>query len=330
MRFIQICIYFCALSLFAQQPNKLGFETKISSYISSEEELPFWFTASDYGTVPNQNNGLAYFSLYSEKEVNPSKLSFNYKIATTGFVTENKNDVFINELYGSFHYKNWELIIGSQNDKMVLEGLSSSNGNIVKSINARAYPGIKLQTNGYLKLPFAKKWLSVSGYYADYILNDKRVIDNTKLHTKRLYFKSKLSEKLDLITGLTHYAQWGGTSPEYGKQPQTFKDYLRVVTGSSGDANATIGDQMNALGNQLGSYRLALHYNGLNTNWKFYYSHLFEDASGREMQNWRDGLYGLFIDFKQPQSLVSHVLTEFTHTKHMSGSNAPDDADGGR
>lgn len=41
-------------------------------------------------------------------------------------------------------------------------------------------------------------------------------------------------------------------------------------------------------------------------------------------------MYGIFIDFKQPKALVSHLLTEFTYTKHMSGSNPPDDANKGR
>ena len=64
---------------------------------------------------------------------------------------------------------------------------------------------------------------------------------------------------------------------------------------------------------------MQLNYVGEKLNWNFYYSHLFEDRSGREFQNWRDGLYGFFIDFKKPKALISHLLTEFTYTKHASG-----------
>ena len=46
------------------------------------------------------------------------------------------------------------------------------------------------------------------------------------------------------------------------------------------------------------------------------------------MNNWQDGLYGIFVDFKKNKSLVNSVLLEFTHTKNMSNypisSSGPD------
>jgi len=33
-----------------------------------------------------------------------------------------------------------------------------------------------------------------------------------------------------------------------------------------------------------------------------------------------DALYGFFIDLKKPENFITHVLAEFTYTKHMSGS----------
>jgi hypothetical protein len=67
-----------------------------------------------------------------------------------------------------------------------------------------------------------------------------------------------------------------------------------------------------------------MNYKAPQTNLHFYYSHPFEDGSGMELQNWMDGLYGLMIDLKQPEASISHILTEFTYTKNMSGANPPD------
>jgi len=74
----------------------------------------------------------------------------------------------------------------------------------------------------------------------------------------------------------------------------------------------------------LGAYLVQLNYTAEKTNLSFYYSHLFEDGSGMEFQNWMDGLYGFMIDLKKPTAPVTHILTEFTYTKNMSGANPPD------
>ena len=151
-------------------------------------------------------------------------------------------------------------------------------------------------------------------------MDDVRFVDNTNLHHKSLHLKSTLSPTLEVITGIDHYAQWGGTSPEYGPQPSSFKDYIKILFGAEGGGSATLNDQFNALGNHLGAYLLQVNYKGQNANYIFYYSHPFEDTSGREMANWQDGLYGVFVDFKKEKSIVSSLLLEFTYTRDMSAS----------
>ena len=161
--------------------------------------------------------------------------------------------------------------------------------------------------------------LQVKANFAHYFMDDTRFVDNTNLHHKSLYFKTTLSPTFEIIAGLDHYAQWGGSSPQYGAQPTSFKDYIKVVFGAEGGDNALDQhDQFNALGNHVGSYLLQFNYNKENIGLNFYYSHPFEDTSGREMTNWQDGLYGVFVDFKKNKSIVNSVLLEFTYTKNMS------------
>ena len=232
-----------------------------------------------------------------------------------------RDNYFINELYVTLKFKGIQLDLGSKNDAIKWEGLSTSNGDIIKSTNTRAFPGFNLKTTDYLKLPFAKKWLRVKANYAEYLLNDKRIVDGAHLHHKSLYFKSILSDKFSLIAGMDHYVQWGGNSKEYGNTPFSFKDYIRINIGYSGGEGALINDQINALGNTVGAYLFQMNYTGEKTNWNAYWSHPFEDRSGRELSNYPDALYGLFIDLKKPKSIITHILAEFSYTKHMSGSS---------
>ena len=315
---LSLFLFVIFLQVYSQK-NPLNYTFELNTGISTKSTLPFWMSANKFGAVPTSNHISLYSSIFSGFKQSNSIVDFSYKASFTGYAA-NKNHLLINELYGSLRYKKWLLDIGIKHGQVLWEGLSSSNGNIVMSTNARSFPGYNLQLVHYIKLPFAKKWLAVKGNYADYLLNDKRVVENARLHHKSIYFRSTLNAKVELIMGINHYVQWGGTSYVRGKLPAGFSNYIKVVTGQSGGSDALQTEKNNALGNHIGSYLLQLNYSGTKLNWSFYYSHLFEDRSGRELTNWRDGLYGIFIDFKKPTSLLTHFLGEFTYTKHMSGS----------
>lgn len=290
----------------------------LSGNYSTKENLPFWMTANKFGTVPNENNAILQTSIFSDYSHQNKKFDFSFKASGVGFIAKEKK-VFIDELYAGVKYKNlFELEIGSKNDAFIYEGLSSSNGNILKSGNARAYPGINFKTVGFITLPFAKKWLQAEFNFAEYILNDKRYVSNAHLHHKSLHLKFLLNKKLNLVAGLDHYVQWAGTNIKGKKKPSGFKNYLKVISGASGGGDASLSDQINALGNHIGAYTLQLNHKG-NTNWSIYISHPFEDTSGRELHNIIDNIYGVFIDFNKTKSPINQLLFEVTHTKHMSG-----------
>lgn len=319
--FLAVVVLFFCVKTQAQKSN-IEYAVALNSGIATAESMPFWMLANRFGAIPDvASYGLVEAGITSNNNRLTNELTFNYKASIIGGSEVSKNNLFINELYGGLQYKNWELAVGVKHQELYWEGLSSSNGSITMATNARSYPGYNLSLIKFVKLPFARKWLSVKGNYGDYFLNDKRMVSDARLHIKSLYLKSKLSPKLEMITGLNHYAQWAGTSLKHGKQPSGFKNYLRVISGSSGGSDATGGDQINVIGNQLGSYVLQFNYKGNKHNWNFYWSHPFEDRSGRELMNYPDGLYGFFMDFKKPKALISHVLAEVTYTKHASGDD---------
>ncbi len=312
--FLLCFISVCSLK---SQSKDLQYAIKTSAGFSSDTTLPFWLVANQYGSVPDSDYGLLNTSVFKTFDTPETLFDVTYKASVTGFIAQ-ENKLLVNELYLGVRFKNILLDIGIKNDAIAWHNLSSSNGSIIKSNNARAMPGINIKTNNYVTLPFAKSWLQVKGNFAHYFMDDTRFVDYTNLHHKSLHIKTSLSPVFEIIAGLDHYAQWGGTSPQFGPQPSSFKDYIKVVFGAEGGDNATANDQFNALGNHIGAYILQFNYQGQKANYNFYYSHPFEDTSGREMTNWQDGLYGVFIDFKKQKAAITHLLAEFTHTKNMS------------
>jgi hypothetical protein len=325
---IFLLVSFLFLNKVFSQESTIRYQVELNSNISSQDSLTFWQTANKFGAIPNSNTAQISAGLFRDfkDELEYGTVDYALGAQVTSSLAD-RNETIINQLYASARWGKVQLDAGVKHREVLFEGLSSSNGEITYSNNARSIPGYNIYLIDFVKLPFAKKWLSFKGNYSDYLLNDKRAVDNARLHHKSLHFKYKLSEKLELITGLNHYVQWGGTSSTFGKQPSSFKDYLRVITAQSGGSDSTIGDQINALGNTLGSYLVQLNYSGEKTNWNFYWSHPFEDRSGRELSNYPDALYGVFIDLKKPNGLISHISTEVTYTKHGSG-NSPHYRDG--
>ena len=310
-------LYLIPLCSLQSQTKDVNYTIHSSTGLSSDTTLPFWLVANQHGAVPNSDYGLLNTAIFKDYDTPDALFDFSYKASATGFIAQ-ENKLLLNELYLGVRFKNIVLDLGAKNDAVLWNNLSSSNGNIIKSINARAMPGVNIKTNKFITLPFAKSWLEVKGNFAHYFMNDTRFVDNTNLHHKSLYLKTTLSPTFEVIAGLDHYAQWGGSSPQYGAQPSSLSDYIKVVFGAEGGDNALETDQNNALGNHLGAYLLQLNYNKENIGLNFYYSHPFEDTSGREMSNWQDGLYGVFVDFKKNKSMLNSILLEFTYTKNMS------------
>ena len=310
------------LSLSAQN-KPINYLVESTSALSSDKMMPFWLTSNTRAQVPNSNVFQLHTGVFSDFSTEEDKFDISYKAAFTGY-TAATNELFVDELYLGLRYNQIQLHLGVKHGDLLWNGISSSNGNIAMSNNARSFPGYNFELADFLYIPFLNNKLAVKASYGDFLMNDNRVVDNTRLHAKSIVFKTVLSNRLDMITGLYHYAQWAGTSPEYGKQPSGFKNYLRIVFGSVGGVDAEQRDQNNALGNHLGTYLLQFDYKGDKQNWSFYWSHLFEDGSGRELDNFPDALYGLNVDFKAPESFVSHLLTEFTYTANMSGGSTLD------
>jgi len=311
------------VTLAAQEKNGFTPEFRLSqtTLVSSGNDLPFWMTANQNGVFTMQNNSYLLFQAGMNRGLERDSLKkwgYTYG-ANMVYGYAGSSDFHPDEYWFGIRFKQLVLKAGAQSDPLVYGGLSSTNGNMYRSRNARPVPGLSLSTNGYIPFLFAKKWLSFRFTYEEGILKDKRFVTNAHLHHKNLYFRALLSPSLSLSLGLGHYVFWGGVSPIYGQLPG-WNEYLRYISGWEGGDGATLYDQMNVAGNQLGSYNLEIVKNWAHTITTFYWNHPFEDKSGMEFDNLRDGLWGMHITTKNRSGFFTDFVYEYMNTCNQSGS----------
>jgi hypothetical protein len=318
-RLIPILVLLLTFTSQAQQPIHLSF--KNSTLASTDSLLPFWFNANRDGKVANMGSflNLTDLFIFQSYKTSGTALSYTWGVnAVAGFGETNYYQ--LNRAYAGISLKGWELKGGRFYDPEHYEGLSTTNGNLVRSRNARPHPRLRFATHGYKPMPFIKNKLHFRAEYTEGLLNDNRFVTGTRLHHKSFYLKVNPSPTWELEGGLEHFVMWGGTSPveAIGKMPSGFKAYLQYITGSSGDETFPGTDQMNVAGNQLGTYqfRATKQITGLDAT--FYLSHLFEDLSGMNWRNWPDNLLGLHISMKGKDKLITDVVYEYTHTRQQS------------
>lgn len=291
----------------------------ILSYASSGDELPFWFTSNRDGIFMGSNSTYQLGMLeLMRKMKDPGEMKWDFTYGTSLLYGYGENSqTQINQYFAGVGYKKMLLTLGAQSDPIRYGGLSSTNGNLYASNNARPLPGLKLSSRGWIKTPFCQKNLSFSFVFEEKLCDNDRLVQNAHLHHKNLYFRYK-KNRWHFKIGLEHYSFWGGTHPTYGQLPEGLSDYLRGITGRAGGADAPQTDQANAAGNQLGEYVIEVEQNFSTSTLTIYWNHLFEDGSGRELANWRDGLWGIHL--RRNKGFLSEILYEFMHTKHQSGS----------
>lgn len=299
-----------------------GIET--FGYVANEQ-LPFWTFTNTYGRLGPETNGLVYAFAKADYALSPNS---SIVIKASGVARDGIDpSVQRAELYASFRNSWIDITIGSKDFTDNTYELSTVRRNILFSSNTRALPGISIQNAAPITL---FKNFSVDGTIAHFILNDDRFVDNVNVHYKNLYFNWNFNESSSVRFGLQHVAQWGGTSPLRGEQPDGFSDFTKIFFGKGGGENADFVDQANTLGNHIGSYSVT--YKKRNTDavdFDIYYQSLFEDRSGLELNNFPDGVWGISVSPKSSK-LFKTFLYEYIQTTSQSGSPTAIENPGGQ
>jgi hypothetical protein len=312
---------FLLISTFSKAQNPIQISVSNTTLAATDSILPFWFAANQHGKIQSNNSFLNISELIVEKGYKPG---FNSKLATTwggDFIAAfgNSNYYQINRAFAGISFKGWELKGGMFYDEVKYAGLSTSNGNIARSGNARPVPMIRLSTLAFKPVPFVQNWLSFKAEYDEGFLNDGRYVDGAHLHHKSLYFNIHPSPKWNFELGFEHYAMWGGTSQNenIGDLPEGWNAYWHYIFALPGDENFLATDQDNISGNQLGTYQLKYERNLSQMKIAVYVSHPWEDNSGLNWHNWADNIIGVHFDFHNKKALITDIVYEFTNTRQQ-------------
>ncbi len=316
----------------AGQPEALlqpALTVGVESLIAGSNGLPFWLSHNRYGqygrygSYTQTGSAIGYTEACLTGGHTVQRLTLTYEAGFEAITARSGSDLRLH-LVARAHNKWLLLQAGTLREPEAYSGLSSTNGNLVRSVNFRPYPAIALSTNGYLPLGFTNNRVQIRAEYREGWLNDNRMVQHARLHHKSLYAKynthTNAGTGLTFTAGIDHFVLWGGRSEQQGCLPQGLSDYLRYITGSQGDEGFVEGDQINVAGNQLGAYRLGASKSGPHFLLQLYLSHPFEDRSGMELDNWRDNLYGVYLQKVEREGLLQGILYEYTHTKQQSGA----------
>ncbi|MCG9970406.1 capsule assembly Wzi family protein [Christiangramia crocea] len=330
MRKYSLAIFFCFLVFELSAQNiDYGVDLEGIGQLYSGETSPFWLHTNNRGRLDEKTHISTLLSGTGNIQISDSTY---FRLGVGALYKDGfENGVRLDEVYFEYKSRKIGVVLGKKHKEDLFQGLSASNENILWSLNSPSIPGIRIFTT----TPIFLRENHGIGFMAgleEYLLNDDRYVRDSRLHHKSFHFVFKNQRDLQIALGVQHFVQWAGISPDYGKLPNSFEDYIKVFTGTSGDPVG--GEEVNALGNQIGSYEIRLNTKIKDLDFQFLYNHIFEDASGMKMGNFPDGRYAIYVEDNRDEFWGSPWLKafmyEFYYTKNQSRdrmSSAIDGAD---
>lgn len=313
---LSILLFITILTAYGQ---KLESSIQSTALFGSSDNLPFWMTHNQLGKYSSMGN----YQELTEGQLSgsihwPGKFTLGYGTDMVLLISEKGADPKIIQAYLGLSDKVIRLQAGAFADEELMGGLSSSNGDLLRSLNYRPIPKVRLSTPGFIPFLWAKSWFSFKAEYDEAILTDERIVSRPHLHHKSLMFRLHNALNTRFTFGLNHYVFWGGHSEQYGQFPDRPKDYIRYVTAASGGGDYLDTDRLNAAGSQLGSYLFSLERDFQKFHVEIRVSHPFEDGSGMGFEN-KDNLYTFHWRKNATGSLLDELVIEYLYTKHQSG-----------
>lgn len=328
----------------AQIEKGLSYNVEAGATLSRGANTPFWLVANKHGLSSIQKNN-AYLSAGIFRELEKDK-KFTYGFGLEMAVMEHFTSRYVvQQAYADVRYRFWELSVGSKERGSELKNDALSTGGMTFSTNARPIPQVRISIPEYIPFPGTREWIHVKAHIAygkftddrfqrDFTQGHSKYNKDTYYHSKAGYVKLE-HEKFPLTVefGMEMAAQFGGdchyADGTVVPTPNGIMAFFRAFIPMSGGSGASESDQINILGNHLGSYNMSAEYRFPTWKVRGYYEHFFDDGSGMMMKYgmWRDCLTGLEVTLpKNP--VVSSVVGEFLYTKHQSGAfHTPDGTD---
>lgn len=314
--------------------NHLMYDVEMFGSAATGDNTPFWQTSNRYGTVPLEaGNGYMRGKIRNHQSINKD---FYWAAGFDALVVAPRyRNAYIQQAFAEIGYKSVRLTVGSKEQYRSLFDKQLSSGDMMQSPNARPIPEIDISIPQFLTIPYTKGWGQIKGnmavgrsfdtdYLEDFIQQPGQYYPKNCLWHHKSFFLRVKDTKGNFPAyasfGLRHVAQWGGTStdPALGKQPDSFKDFIRIFFLKSGGEQASESDQVNALGAHHFAYDFHLGFRQPGWEVQGYHQHIASDKSGVMMYNGADGLWGLQLDlYRFPW--MEKLVVEYITTRDQSG-----------
>lgn len=319
----------------------LTYQLETGATAGGGDYAPLWFTANRNGLSSVDPN-----SAYLEAGLTYNirlKHHWDIKAGLTLATAANNTSAFIlQQAYTDISWRFLNLSIGSKERDPYGKNPQLSSGGMVEGNNTRPVPQVRIGIEEFTNVPFTNGWLRVRGHVAygrftddrwqrDWVNPGKQYVDNILYHSKSLMFSIGKKEQFpfELDFGMIMGAQFGGNVYEYDanrnktqiySMPSGIKEFFDVFIPGKGGDDTPWGEQVNILGNHVGSWNYSLSYYLNDWKFKLYYEHLFEDHSQMfyEYGRWKDGHIGVEVTFPANR-WISSLVWEGLATKDQTG-----------
>ena len=343
--FVGLLLLAVGMSASAQErSDTLHYKIEAGGGIGKGDYTPFWLTANKHGFASVHKN-YAYLRAATFYASDASK-DFHVEAGLDMAVAYNFDaSYYLQQAYADLNYRCLQLSIGSKERWSELNNPLLSSGGLTHSGNARPIPQVRAGIPEYQPFPGTNKWLKVKGYISygmftddafqkDFIGGKGKRAEKVLYHSKEIFFQIGKKERYPFILdlGLEMAAQFSGRTYVNEKLKLDMmadaKDFYRVLIASGAGSDKPQGEQLNVLGNYVGSWNFGLTWYAPN-GWTIrpYYEHFFDDHSQMFWDHqqhfwdytWKDGLIGLEV--KLPKNpFVSNFVYEYLGMKDQSGA----------
>jgi hypothetical protein len=276
------------------------------------ERLPFWLSANQYGTVDPASANVALRMGAHRPFTDDSGFDYAFGAEVLGRASQS-GTVTLHELYGRLRYGQLRLTAGRREQIVGRVDTSLSLGSVTRSRNAPPLPRVTLSTDGYTLVPGTAGGLAVRGFLTHGWLGNDRFVRDAFLHGKSFYLRLLSPDfPVAVHAGITHYAQWGGTSPLRGPQASSLEEWTDVafLTDVFFTEDRTEAETQRSNANHLGMYDFSVGVNLGGWKGRAYRQFYHEDVASLWFRNVWDGLWGVSLRQEDEAALVSAILWE--------------------
>lgn len=311
-------IFFFDHSLYSQIKT-LDYSLETGALGALGHEMPFWMVSDQFGLfTPDRFNAYGRVGVFSHLSKG-KKIDYDYGLQMVDRYGKN-NQFYLQQAYARLKLYFFNIQAGSINETFGNQDSSLSSGGLMWSGNARPMPKVSVIVPDYTPIPFTKGYFEFKGGMSHGWFENNQYQRNVWLHHKYYYLQFGGKLPVHIHYGFHHFAQWGGETTGSGKLPHGFKDFIKIFFAKNGGSDAPLSEEINRLGNHLGSRNFGLDISLRKYNVSTYWQTIFEDGSGLAYRNISDGLWGIAVHTKDKSSLISGFVYEFVKTTDQSGT----------